>query len=166
MRPVTSPAALRVQLALGARFRVFELDTSTRKASEAAAAIGCTIAQIAKSLIFRTTQSGHPVLVIASGAGRVDENQVATLVGEPITLASADFVRDEIGFEVGGVPPIARKTKPIVLIDEALSAVAEIWAAAGTPNAVFRLTFGDLVGLTGGRVAAVSRPAGRLWGQL
>lgn len=161
MRPATSPSALQVQLALGARFQVLELESSTRKASEAAAAIGCTIAQIAKSVVFRTAQSGHPVLVIASGASRVDENRVAALVGEALTLASADFVRDTTGFAIGGVPPVAHKTKPIVLIDEPLSACAEIWAAAGTPNAVFRLTFGDLVTLTGGKVAAVSRAAGR-----
>lgn len=156
MKPATAPSALKVQATLGERFEVLEFDASTRTAEDAAAAIGCTVAQIAKSLVFRA-ESGRPVLVVASGAHRVDEKQIAARVGEPIARADADFVREATGFAIGGVPPIGHATAPIVLVDEALMAFGEIWAAAGTPNAVFRLTPGDLVTLTAGDVAAVAR---------
>src|SRR5271165_4303068 len=156
MKPATSPSALKVQAALGEQFEVLEFDASTRTAEDAAAAIGCTVAQIAKSLVFRA-ESGRPVLVVASGAHRVDEKQIAGRVGVPIARADADFVRETTGFAIGGVPPIGHRTAPIVLIDEALMAFDEIWAAAGTPNAVFRLTPADLVTLTAGDVAAVAR---------
>jgi prolyl-tRNA editing enzyme YbaK/EbsC (Cys-tRNA(Pro) deacylase) len=150
-----------VQAALGDKFKVLEFEESTHTAAAAAAAIGCSVPQIAKSIVFRTEKSERPVLVVASGANRVDERRVAALVGESIVRADADFVRDRTGFAIGGVPPVAHKTVPVVLIDEALSAYGEIWAAAGTPNAVFKLTPTDLVALTGGRVAAVSRiPSG------
>jgi prolyl-tRNA editing enzyme YbaK/EbsC (Cys-tRNA(Pro) deacylase) len=156
MRPATSPSALKVQAVLGVRFDVLEFDAGTRTAEDAAAAIGCEVAQIAKSLVFRAA-SGRPVLVVASGAHRVDEKTVAALVGEPITRANADFVRDATGFAIGGVPPVGHRTAPVALIDESLLAFEEIWAAAGTPNAVFRLTPADLMALTGGTVAAVKR---------
>ncbi len=78
-------------------------------------------------------------------------------IGEPIVRADADFVREATGFAIGGVPPVGHKTKPIVLIEESLLSFDEIWAAAGTPNAVFRLTPADLVELTGGRTVAVAR---------
>ena len=157
MKPASSPSALKVQAVLGERFTVLEFDASTRTAEDAAAAIGCTVAEIAKSLIFRGAVSNRPVLVVASGACRVDEAKVAAAVGETIARADADFVREATGFAIGGVPPIGHKTEPIVLIEEQLTRFAEIWAAAGTPNAVFRLTPSDLVELTGGRVAAVAR---------
>ena len=156
MKPATAPAALRVQAVLGDRFEVLELEASTRTAAEAAAAIGCTVPQIAKSLIFRATPSGRSVLVIASGASRVDEKRVAAVIGEAIARADADFVRRATGFAIGGVPPVAHATPPVVLIDEGLRTFDVIWAAAGTPNAVFRLTPDDLVTLTGGRIAAVA----------
>jgi Cys-tRNA(Pro) deacylase len=157
MKPAESPSALKVQSVLGDRFQVMEFDASTRTAAEAAAAIGCEVAQIAKSLIFRGGTSGQAVLIIASGADRVDEKKAAAALGEPITRADADFVRERTGYAIGGVPPVAHKTKPVVLIEESLMHLAEIWAAAGTPNAVFRLTPSDLVELTGGRTAAVAR---------
>ena len=157
MKPATSPSALRVQAALGDRFEVIEFDASTRTAENAAAAIGCSVAQIAKSLVFRATESGRPILVVASGARRVDEKKVAAAVGERIARADADFVREASGFAIGGVPPVGHKNPPIALIDEALLQLAEIWAAAGTPNAVFRLTPSDLVAMTGGRVVDVAR---------
>jgi prolyl-tRNA editing enzyme YbaK/EbsC (Cys-tRNA(Pro) deacylase) len=152
-----SLSALKVQAALGDRFVVLEFDASTRTAADAAAAIGCDVAQIAKSLIFRGANSGRAVLIIASGVDRVDEKKAAAAVGEPIARADADFVRETTGFAIGGVPPVGHKVKPIVLIEESLMALTEIWAAAGTPNAVFRLTPSDLVELTGGRTAAVAR---------
>ncbi len=157
MKPAEAPSALKVQAALGDRFQVLEFDASTRTSADAAAAIGCEVAEIAKSLIFRGRTTGRAIMIIASGADRVDEKKAALAVGEPIARADADFVREATGFAIGGVPPVGHRTKPVVLIEERLMAFAEIWAAAGTPNAVFRLTPGDLVELTGGRVAAVAR---------
>jgi prolyl-tRNA editing enzyme YbaK/EbsC (Cys-tRNA(Pro) deacylase) len=157
MKPTENPSALKVQSVLGDRFQVLEFDASTRTAADAAAAIGCEVAQIAKSLIFRGANSGRAVLIVASGVDRVDEKKAALAVGEPITRADADFVREATGFAIGGVPPVGHKTKPVVLIEESLMQLHEIWAAAGTPNAVFRLTPSDLVELTGGRTVAVAR---------
>ncbi len=157
MKPAESPSALKVQAALGERFEVLEFDLSTRTAADAAAAVGCEVAQIAKSLIFRGGTSGRAVLIIVSGVDRVDEKKAAAAVGEPIARADADFVREATGFAIGGVPPVGHKVKPIVLIEELLLQFAEIWAAAGTPNAVFRLTPSDLVELTRGRAVAVAR---------
>jgi prolyl-tRNA editing enzyme YbaK/EbsC (Cys-tRNA(Pro) deacylase) len=157
MKPAVSPSALKVQAALGDKFEVLEFDATTRTAADAAAAIGCTVAEIAKSLIFRGLGSNRPVLVVASGVNRVDETKVAEAVGEKIARADADFVREATGFAIGGVPPVGHANPPTVLIDQSLMALADIWAAAGTPNAVFRLTPSQLVALTGGRVAAVAR---------
>jgi prolyl-tRNA editing enzyme YbaK/EbsC (Cys-tRNA(Pro) deacylase) len=157
MKPTENPSALKVQSVLGDRFQVLEFDASTRTTADAAAAIGCEVAQIAKSLIFRGANSGRAVLILASGVDRVDEKKAALAVGEPITRADADFVREATGFAIGGVPPVGHKTKPVVLIEESLMQLHEIWAAAGTPNAVFRLTPSDLVELTGGRTVGVAR---------
>jgi prolyl-tRNA editing enzyme YbaK/EbsC (Cys-tRNA(Pro) deacylase) len=150
-----------VQSLLGDAFTVLEFDASTRTAADAASAIGCTVPQIAKSLIFRTVRSNRSVLIVASGVNRIDEKLVERVVGEPISRADADFVRAATGFTIGGVPPIGHATPPIVLIDESLMTFEEIWAAAGTPNAVFKLTPADLVSLTGGRVTAVADTSGR-----
>lgn len=157
MKPAGSPSALKVQAALGDRFQVLEFDTSTHTAEDAASAVGCMVAQNAKSLIFRGAESGCPVLVIASGAHRVDEKKIAAAAGEKIARADAEYVRDATGFAIGGVPPVGHRTPPLVLIDDALMEYEEIWAAAGTPNAVFRLGPADLVALTGGRVVTVAR---------
>ena len=156
MRPAAAPSALKVQSALGPRFAVLEFDASTRTSEEAAAAIGCTVAQIAKSLIFRSA-SGRPVMVVASGVNRVDEKKVGALIGEKIARADPEFVRESTGFAIGGIPPVGHTIAPVTLIDEALMALGEIWAAAGTPNAVFRLTPADLVALTQGKVAPLAR---------
>lgn len=156
MKPATALSALRVQAALGPRFSVLEFDAGTRTAEDAAAAIGCAVAEIAKSLVFRSA-SGRSVLIVASGANRVDERKAATLVGETIARADAAFVREATGFAIGGVPPVGHAQAPVVLIDETLMTFETIWAAAGTPNAVFRLAPADLVALTGGTIAAVAR---------
>src|SRR5450432_4290843 len=145
MKSATSPAALRVQAILGTEFKVLEFDASTRTAADAAAAVECTVAQIAKSMIFRATASNRSVLVITSGSNRVDPAKVAALIGEPIARADADFVREATGFAIGGVPPVGHTLVPLTLIDMDLQQFGEIWAAAGTPNAVFRLTPADLV---------------------
>jgi prolyl-tRNA editing enzyme YbaK/EbsC (Cys-tRNA(Pro) deacylase) len=162
MKPATHRTALRVQGMLGQRFEVMEFEVSTRSAAEAAAAIGCGVGQIAKSLVFRTTVSNRPVLVITSGTNRVRESVIARHVGETIERANADFVRDRTGFAIGGVPPVAHSEPILIIIDEDLRSFDQIWAAAGTPNAVFRLNFDDLVQLTGGTVIRVAEelPAG------
>ena len=154
------PAAARVQGLLqemGLAAEVIEFAESTRSSAEAAAQVGCDVAQIAKSLVFRAKASGRPVLVIASGANRVDEKAVETLLGERIGKADADFVRDKTGYAIGGVAPVGHAAKPATFIDEDLLAFEAIWAAAGTPFAVFRLTPGDLVRLTGGQVARIAQ---------
>jgi prolyl-tRNA editing enzyme YbaK/EbsC (Cys-tRNA(Pro) deacylase) len=155
MKKASAPSALKVQAVLGDGFEVLEFDAGTRTAADAAAAIGCEVAEIAKSLLFRARESGRPVLVVASGVNRVDEKKVAALIGEKIARADADFVREKTGFAIGGVPPVGHAEPPLTLIDEDLLALETIWAAAGTPNAVFKLTAGELVELTGGRVAEV-----------
>ena len=154
-----SPSAQKVQAALAARgftLQVVELPQSTRTSAEAAAAVGCTVGQIAKSIVFRAARSQRPVLVLTSGVNRVSESAVAVLVGEPLAKADADFVRARTGFVIGGVPPVGHAESLITFIDEDLLQFAEIWAAAGTPNAVFRLTPEELVRLTMGRVARVN----------
>jgi prolyl-tRNA editing enzyme YbaK/EbsC (Cys-tRNA(Pro) deacylase) len=153
-----SPSARRVREALAARgaaFEVLELPASTRTAMQAAAAVGCTVAQIAKSLVFRTARGGKPVLVIASGANRVNESRIAEYLGEPIEKADADFVREHTGFAIGGVPPLGHAQPMTTIIDEDLLAHGDVWAAAGTPNAVFRVGAGRLAQLTGGAVKPV-----------
>ncbi len=156
MRPAQAPSALKVQSILGPGHEVLEFETSTRTSEDAAAAIGCNVAEIAKCLIFRAA-SGRPVLVVASGANRVDERKVRAVLGERIERADADFVRESTGFAIGGVPPIGHVTPPMVLIDQDLQRLPAVWAAAGTPNAVFRTTPDDLVRLTGGRVADIAK---------
>ncbi|WP_432721824.1 YbaK/EbsC family protein [Jeongeupia wiesaeckerbachi] len=153
-----SESQLRVAAALdaaGIETRIVEFDASTRTSADAAAAIGCSVAQIAKSVILRAKVSERHVLVVTSGANRVDEKAVAALVGEKIGRADADFVRARTGFVIGGVAPIAHTEAPITLIDEDLLDHTELWAAAGTPNSVFALAPDHLVTLTGGRVAKV-----------
>ena len=159
MKPATHRTALRVQAVLGPRFGVMEFEASTRSAAEAAAAIGCTVGQIAKSLVFRSTISDRPVLVITCGTNRVSESLLAAHLGETIERANAAFVRDRTGFAIGGVPPIGHSEPVLIIIDEDLRSFDEIWAAAGTPNAVFRLDFDDLVQLTGGTVTRVAGEA-------
>ncbi|HZT18157.1 MAG TPA: YbaK/EbsC family protein [Dongiaceae bacterium] len=154
------PAAARVQSLLraaGLEAEVVEFAETTRTSAEAAAQIGCAVAQIAKSLVFRAKATGRPVLVIASGANRVDEKAVEALLGEKIGKADADFVRDKTGYAIGGVAPVGHATPPVTFIDESLLAFEVIWAAAGTPFAVFPLAPAELQRLTGGRVAAIAR---------
>jgi len=150
------PSAQRVQAALSARgldLQVVELEVTARSAAEAAAAVGCQVGQIAKSLVFRAGSSGRAVLVIASGANRVDLKRVEALVGEALEKPDADFVRAETGFAIGGIPPVGHDHPLLTVIDEDLLRFDRIWAAAGHPNAVFALTPAQLVELTSGRVA-------------
>jgi prolyl-tRNA editing enzyme YbaK/EbsC (Cys-tRNA(Pro) deacylase) len=153
-----SPSAQKVQDALtasGLTLTVIELTQSTRTSPEAAAAVGCEVGQIVKSIIFRAKHSDRVVLVLTSGANRVSERAVAELLGEPLNKADADFVRSRTGFVIGGVAPVGHLEPPVTFVDEDLLQYAEIWAAAGTPNALFRLTPAELVQISAGRVARV-----------
>lgn len=134
----------------GFSFEVKELSSSTRTAKEAAESIGCTVAQIAKSLVFRDKASDAPVLVIASGTNRVDLKKIETETGLNLGNADADFVRLHTGFAIGGIPPVGHTTPLKTLIDNDLKAYDRIWAAAGTPFAVFNLSPEDLTPLTSG----------------
>lgn len=154
-----SPSALKVQTALnaiGLQLKVVELPGSTRTAQEAAQAVGCQVGQIAKSIIFCTERSHRPILVIASGPNRVNEKLIEGLVGEPITKADADFVRQRTGFVIGGVPPVGHIETLETFLDQDLLQYQDIWAAAGTPHAVFRLTPDDLIRMTSGIIIKVS----------
>ena len=137
-----SPSAQRVQSALddfGLSLEVVELPDSTRTAVEAANAVGCQVGQIVKSLVFKAKRSKRPILVLASGANRVNEKKIEALIGEPLGKANADFVRQHTGFSIGGVSPVGH-IKPIeTFIDVDLLKYKVVWAAAGTPNAVFRV---------------------------
>jgi prolyl-tRNA editing enzyme YbaK/EbsC (Cys-tRNA(Pro) deacylase) len=152
------PSARRVQDALSAAGftnAVVELPDSARTAVDAAAAVGCDVGQIVKSLLFEAVPSGRAVLVAASGSHRVDEQAVAAVLGERIVRASPDFVRARTGFAIGGVPPIGHAEPVVTVVDEALLAYDRIWAAAGHPHAVFALTPAELVRMTAGTVARV-----------
>ena len=154
-----SPTARRVQQALEAsdlRLNVVELPASTRTVIEAAQAVGCEIGQIVKSLIFKTRHSERPILVLASGVNRVDERRIEAHLGEELVKADADFVRDQTGFAIGGIPPVAHINKIETFFDEDLLQYSEIWAAAGTPNSVFRIAPADLLRLTDARLGKIA----------
>jgi prolyl-tRNA editing enzyme YbaK/EbsC (Cys-tRNA(Pro) deacylase) len=158
MSEVLSSRAQTVQDALrrlGFAYEVKESAEVTRSAQDAARVVGCEVGQIAKSLIFRGMRTARAFLVIASGTNRVDETALGALAGEPVQKADAEFVRERTGFAIGGVPPVGHAHAVDTFIDEDLLGYQEIWAAAGTPNALFRLVPGDLVRMTEGRVVAV-----------
>jgi prolyl-tRNA editing enzyme YbaK/EbsC (Cys-tRNA(Pro) deacylase) len=139
----------------GFAHQVIELPASTRTAKEAAQAVGCQPGQIVKSLVFKALHSQTPLLVLASGPNRVDEQRLSELAGEPIGKADADFVRQWTGFAVGGVPPLGHKEPVASFIDETLLQYDTLWAAAGTPHAVFELTPADLQAMTDGRIVSI-----------
>jgi len=154
-----SPSAQRVQQVLhqlGYSYEVVELPVSARTAIEAADAIGCQVGQIVKSLVFKTNRSGTPILVVASGENRVNEERIEALVAEPLGKANAEFVRQQTGFAIGGVPPVGHIRHITTFIDQDLLQYEEIWAAAGTPNAVFKLRSNSLVPMTGGQVVQIT----------
>lgn len=140
---------------LGYPYTVIEHAESTRTAQEAADRAGCELGQIVKSLIFQGKTSSKPILVLTSGANRVDEKLISAEAGEPIRRADVDFVRAVTGFAIGGVPPIGHAQKMETYLDEDLEGYAVIWAAAGTPNAIFELTPSDLKKMTDGKVVKV-----------
>ncbi|GIW26379.1 YbaK/EbsC family protein [Meiothermus sp.] len=151
-----SPSAQRVQDALQERgfahLRVQELAASTRTAQEAADAVGCTVGQIVKSLIFRGASSGRPYLLLVSGAHRVNLHGLEAELGEKLEKPNAEYVRQVTGFAIGGVPPVGHVQPLEALIDPDLLQYERIYAAAGTPFALFGLSPDELIGLTGGRI--------------
>ena len=154
-----SSSAQKVQDILkerGFSSQVVELPDSTRTAREAAQAIGCRVEQIVKSLVFKGRTSNKPLLVVASGSNRVNEQRLSELAGEPIEKADADFVRQQTGFVVGGVPPLGHTKQLEIFIDEDLLQYEQLWAAAGTPHAVFQLSPSELKAMTGGRVVSIT----------
>ena len=153
-----SASARKVQDTLkmrGFSSHVVELPGSTRTAREAAQAVGCRVEQIVKSLVFKGQRSARPILVVASGTNRVNERRLSELAGEPVEKADADFVRQRTGFVVGGVPPLGHTEHIDTFIDEDLLQYEKLWAAAGTPHAVFELTPAELQAMTGGQVVSI-----------
>ena len=153
-----SPSAQKIQdtlNSLGYNYTVIEHTESTRTALEAAERAGCELGQIVKSLIFKGKQSGKPIIVLTSGANRVDEKRIHEYVGEAIGKANADFVRAVTGFAIGGVPPVGYFQKIETYMDEDFLQYETVWAAAGTPNAIFELKTSDLQKMTSGKIVTV-----------
>jgi Cys-tRNA(Pro) deacylase len=158
MNDTLKPSAQKVQAALqahGLSCEVVQMQKTTRSAEDAAQAVGCNVGQIVKSLVFKGGRSNQPILVVASGANRVNEKALSRHVSEPVKMADANFVREMTGFAIGGVPPVGHRTKLKIFIDEDLLQYSQIWAAAGTPHAVFKLTPEELKRITDGKVISV-----------
>lgn len=152
MKPARHPTAVRTAQLLrdaGIESQVVEFEQPTRTSAEAATAIGCSIAEIAKSIVFRGRTSGLAVVVVASGDNRVGEAKVSALVDEPLARADADFVRVATGYAIGGVAPIGHSQPVKLLLDQDLRRFATVWAAGGTPYSVFPVTPDQLRRLTG-----------------
>ena len=141
--------------AAGSEATVIELPDSARTAEEAAAAVGCPVGAIVKSLVFRGEASGGLWLILTSGANRVHERRLGRLLGDPLARADADAVRAATGYAIGGVPPLAHATTLPAVMDEELLGYEAIWAAAGTPRCVFRATPQEIAQMTGARIAPV-----------
>ncbi len=159
MHPLSS-SAQKVQNALntfGPQFEVIEFAESTHTAQEAAARVNCLLGQIVKSVIFKSKETNKGILVLASGVNRVDEKKIGEYCGETIGRADPDFVRVLTGFAIGGVPPVAHPQPVETYIDEDLFQYPLIWSAAGTPNAVFKLSPADLVTITQGKIMPVKQ---------
>lgn len=158
-KTMLSASAQKVQDLLAERgfahLEVREHPQSTRTAQEAAEAIGCTVSQIVKSLIFRGAASGKPYLLLVSGTNRVDTHKIEESLGEKLEKPDADYVRRVSGFAIGGVPPLGHAEAMEALVDPDLLVYDRIFAAAGTPNAVFGLSPQELLKLTGGRTLPV-----------
>ncbi|MBC8463795.1 MAG: YbaK/EbsC family protein [Deltaproteobacteria bacterium] len=157
-----SDSAERVQKfisAMGFSFEVKELPGSTKTAQEAADSIGCSVGQIAKSLVFREKKTDRPILVIASGSNRVDVKKIKQATGLRLEKADAKFVKNRVGYAIGGVPPAGHDEPLQTLLDPDLKRYGKIWAAAGTPFAVFQLKPVDLQPLTKGNWCIVSSSA-------
>jgi prolyl-tRNA editing enzyme YbaK/EbsC (Cys-tRNA(Pro) deacylase) len=156
---VVAPSAVKVQEAadrLGLAITVREMAQSTRTAEEAAAACGCDVAQIVKSLVFAGKASGRPYLLLVSGRNRVNERAVASLIGDALLRPDAETVRDRTGFAIGGIPPFGHARPLPTFVDEDLLAHAIVWAAAGTPSAVFSVDPKALARAVDGKVIRIT----------
>ncbi|SDX82643.1 Cys-tRNA(Pro) deacylase, prolyl-tRNA editing enzyme YbaK/EbsC [Collimonas sp. OK242] len=162
MKPLPDSAQRVADLltAMGHDRQVVMLPETGKTSAEAAAGLGCSVAEIAKSIVFRRLSDDAAVMVVASGSNRVDEAKVAALVG-PLGKADARFVRERIGYAIGGVCPIGHLGKTVMLIDQDLLELGSVWAAAGHPHAVFSLTPQQLVTMTAAPVADVALRADR-----
>lgn len=152
----TTPSVERVRAALlaaGHDDTIAVFPDGTRTAQDAANAVGCTVAQIAKSIVLRA--GDQVVLVVASGANRVDTAKTAALLGQQVKPADGRWVRDVTGFAIGGVAPVGHQNPPRIFIDQDLMALDPIWAAAGSPRHVFRTSAEALARMTGGTVADI-----------
>ena len=152
------PAARRVLEAASAAGLQIEIVThaqSTRTAEEAAAACGCAVGQIVKSLVFQGKTSGAPILLLVSGANRVNEKGVAAAIGEALRRPDAAYVRDVTGYAIGGIPPLGHATALQTFVDRDLLQYETVWAAAGTPESVFRVAPRALATATGAKVVSV-----------
>ena len=157
--PLDNPAVGRVSQALraaGVDSEIVVLPGAAHTAKLAAHFLACDVGQIANSLVFRGVPSDGAILVMSSGAKRVDMAKLAAVAGEEIGKADADFVRSATGFAIGGVAPVGHTGTLRTFVERSLAAWPEIWAAAGHPNTVFRLTYGELVRITGGREVDVA----------
>lgn len=142
---------------LGLKSKVVEFQELTRTSEEAARTIGCEVGQIAKTLIFKGKISSKPICVIASGKNKVDEKKIKAWVGEEIERPDADFVLKHTSFSIGGIPPVGFSFERPPFIDEDLLSYKELWAAAGTPYAVFCITPQELVAITEGKVVNIRK---------
>jgi Cys-tRNA(Pro) deacylase len=140
----------------GLECQVLNMKETTRSAQDAANSLGCQVEQIVKSLVFMTKKTKKPILVVASGANRVNTKKIRNLLSEPIKMADPDFVRAKTGFVVGGVPPLGHSNPLETFIDEDLLKYPEIWAAAGSSNTMFKLSPDDLQKITQGQVISVT----------
>jgi Cys-tRNA(Pro) deacylase len=140
----------------GLECQVLNMKETTRSAQDAANSLGCRVEQIVKSLVFMTKKTKKPILVLASGANRVNPKKIRNFLSEPIKMADPDFVRSKTGFVVGGVPPLGHSSPLETFIDEDLLKYPEIWAAAGSSNTMFKLSPDDLQKITQGRVISVT----------
>ena len=138
-------------------YEVIEAAESTRTAEEAAARVGCSVGQIVKSLVFKGKKSGKAILILTSGANRVDVKRIAAYAQEKIGRADPDFVRERTGFAIGGIPPLGHLHPIETYVDEDLLNFEEIWAAAGTPKAVFKMRASELEKMTGGKIIQVKQ---------
>jgi prolyl-tRNA editing enzyme YbaK/EbsC (Cys-tRNA(Pro) deacylase) len=158
MKDDLSPSARKVQAALnalGMQCSVVELSDSTRTAKDAAQAVSCEVGQIVKSIVMMGRTTHRPVMVVTSGSNRVNEGKIGEILQEPIEKADAEFVRFHTGYAIGGVPPVGLSDEVVTFIDEDLLKYSTVWAAAGTPQAVFEFNPQDLPHMTGGKVISI-----------
>lgn len=156
--PNLSPTAQKIQdilQSLGYNYTVIEYTESTRTAVEAAERAGCELGQIVKTLIFKGKVSGKPIIVLTSGVNRVDEKRIREYAGEGIGKADADFVRAVTGYAIGGVPPVGYVQEIETYMDEDFLQYETVWAAGGTPNAIFELKTSDLQKMTAAKIVGV-----------